>query len=146
MIGLMIRFLFWLIGYLTEPLPLGFYLLLWLVATSGMLWFSLRWRKEEHQHEETEDQLQQTEAELLAAESENDELKELNAGYASMALLIEDLHQQIMNLQVHSDRQDKHMNLLSDRLYLVNLQLSRYTANDELNPEWIEDIGGLDEL
>lgn len=141
-------------------LPLLWYLLLWIFVSAGIIWVGFIYRGQGKELKQTQEALDEA---YEALEVEDDEL---NHDYATMALMIEEHHQLLLDLQMHADSQDQRMDRLEQQPLMFQLTLAQApwsqecAENDEDSdephspqpltpeplPEWIDGIGGLESL
>lgn len=154
-------------------IPLGYYLIQFLLFAGIILWFGRLHRKEEIKREQVEHTLASVQAERDGLEEDNEEMLH---GYATMAGMIEEVHTQLADIHSQCDFFTRRIGMLEERCSLLNQRLdmreqspniriqftnsqsSDYTGPDEEepyydpyppalpSPDWVQNVEGLDEL
>lgn len=139
-------------------LPLWAFILLWAGLTLGIAWFAWLAATERKDRVEADKLLRKVDEALEVGPAE---LQELNHDYATLGLMVEDQHNQILDLEQRLSRLEQrstHIHIGISKLFQVCDDDDDYTGPDDGDedgdvvtlphplPDWVNSVEGLDTL
>lgn len=104
------------------PLPLWAYLLLWAGLTAGIAWFAWLGNNERKSRMEADALLRKAGETLEIGENE---WKEMEHDYATLGLMVEDIHQNIADIQKELFGLDERLSKLEQRSTHIHIGISK---------------------